>query len=128
IIDHNFPAAAAYVDVDPPRPDPNALEVRFHGAPGVLAALDEHELVELARQRDCWIEMTVAVGDYIGRGMIVARVHAGQADEHEVVGRLLVRGERTFLQDPGFGFRQIADIAIRALSPAVNDPTTGVQA
>ena len=41
---------------------------------------------------------------------------------------LLVRGERSFLQDPGFGIRQLVDIAIRALSPAVNDPTTAVQA
>jgi uncharacterized membrane protein len=32
------------------------------------------------------------------------------------------------VQDPAFGFRQLVDIAIRALSPAVNDPTTGVQA
>ena len=41
---------------------------------------------------------------------------------------LLVRGERTFVQDPTFGFRQLVDIAIRALSPAVNDPTTAAQA
>ena len=34
---------------------------------------------------------------------------------------------RSLLQDPGFGFRQLVDIAIRALSPAVNDPTTAVQ-
>jgi uncharacterized membrane protein len=32
------------------------------------------------------------------------------------------------VQDPAFGFRELVDIAIRALSPAVNDPTTGVQA
>jgi len=40
----------------------------------------------------------------------------------------LIRGERTFVQDPAFGFRELVDVAIRALSPAVNDPTTGVQA
>ena len=45
-----------------------------------------------------------------------------------IVRHLLVRGERSFLQDPGFGIRQLVDIAIRALSPAVNDPTTAVQA
>ena len=32
------------------------------------------------------------------------------------------------MQDPAFGFRQLVDVAIRALSPAVNDPTTAVQA
>jgi uncharacterized membrane protein len=35
--------------------------------------------------------------------------------------------ERTFHQDLGFGLRQLSDIALRALSPAVNDPTTAVQ-
>ena len=41
---------------------------------------------------------------------------------------VVIRGERTFVQDPALGFRQLVDVAIRALSPAVNDPTTGVQA
>jgi uncharacterized membrane protein len=40
----------------------------------------------------------------------------------------LIRGERTFVQDPAFGFRQLVDVAIRALSKAINDPTTAVQA
>ena len=42
--------------------------------------------------------------------------------------RGLVTGtERTFDQDPLFAFRLLADIAMRALSPAVNDPATAVQ-
>ncbi|WP_037675375.1 DUF2254 family protein, partial [Streptomyces afghaniensis] len=36
--------------------------------------------------------------------------------------------ERTYHQDLGFGLRQLSDIALRALSPAINDPTTAVQA
>jgi len=43
--------------------------------------------------------------------------------EHVVVGT-----ERTPSQDPAFGFRQLVDVAERALSPGVNDPTTAVQA
>ena len=39
----------------------------------------------------------------------------------------LLTNERSLLLDPGFGLRQLVDIAIRALSPAVNDPTTAVQ-
>jgi uncharacterized membrane protein len=35
--------------------------------------------------------------------------------------------ERTFEQDPTLAFRVLADIALRALSPAINDPTTAVQ-
>ena len=41
---------------------------------------------------------------------------------------LTVGEERTFEQDPAFALRLLADIALRALSPAVNDPTTAVQA
>jgi hypothetical protein len=46
----------------------------------------------------------------------------------DVAACFLIGGERTLIQDPGFVFRQLVDVAIRALSPAVNDPTTGVQA
>ena len=56
-----------------------------------------------------------------------ARTRRGLRDR-DVTRFFLIRGERTFVQDPAFGFRQLVDVAIRALSPAVNDPTTGVQA
>ena len=36
--------------------------------------------------------------------------------------------QRTFEQDPKYAIRLLVDIAIKALSPAVNDPTTAVQA
>ena len=55
-------------------------------------------------------------------------MHGGEIDYRDVTRFFLIRGERTFVQDPGFGFRQLADVAVRALSPAVNDPTTAVQA
>jgi uncharacterized membrane protein len=58
----------------------------------------------------------------------VALVHGGDLHDHDVIRFFLIGGERSFVQDPAFGFRQLVDVAIRALSPAVNDPTTGVQA
>ncbi len=54
-------------------------------------------------------------------------MHGAVLEGGEVTRFFLVRGERTFVQDPGFGFRQLVDVAARALSPAVNDPTTAVQ-
>jgi uncharacterized membrane protein len=68
------------------------------------------------------------VGEYLAHGTAVALVHGGDLRDRDVIRFFLIRGERTFVQDPAFGFRQLVDIAIRALSPAVNDPTTGVQA
>ena len=45
----------------------------------------------------------------------------------DVCDQFLLTNERSLLLDPGFGLRQLVDIAIRALSPSVNDPTTAVQ-
>ena len=46
----------------------------------------------------------------------------------ELLSAVRLERERTFEQDPKYALRLLVDIAIRALSPAVNDPTTAVQA
>jgi uncharacterized membrane protein len=127
-IDVNFPALAAYVDTEPPVSSPSALTLVYQGPPGVVTASDLYGIVELCRQNECWLDLTVGVGDYIAHGTPFAVVHGAELGAGDVARFLLIRGERTFVQDPAFGFRQLVDIAIRALSPAVNDPTTAVQA
>jgi uncharacterized membrane protein len=127
-IEENFPPASAYVDVEPPPLDPSPRRVRYTGTAGVITATDLHGLAELCRQKECWLELTVGVGEYLAHGTPVALVHGGDLRDHDVTRFFLIGGERTFVQDPAFGFRQLVDVAIRALSPAVNDPTTGVQA
>jgi uncharacterized membrane protein len=127
-IHENFPPASAYVDVEPPKPDPAPLRLCYSGTAGVITATDLHGLAELCRRNECWLELAVGVGEYLAHGTPVALVHGGDLHDRDVTGFFLIRGERTFVQDPAFGFRQLVDIAIRALSPAVNDPTTGVQA
>ena len=127
-IEENFPPASAYVDAEPPLADPSPRRLCYTGPTGVITATDLHGLVESCRQNQCWLELTVGVGEYLGHGTPVALVHGGDLREGDVTRFFLIRGERTFVQDPAFGFRQLADVAIRALSPAVNDPTTGVQA
>ena len=127
-IDENFPPSAAYVEAEPPQLDPAPRRVCHTGPAGVLTTTDVHGLVELCRPRQCWLELTVEVGEYLAHGTPVALVHGGDLRDREITGLFLIRGERTFVQDPGFGFRQLVDTAIRALSPAVNDPTTAVQA
>jgi uncharacterized membrane protein len=127
-IEENFPPASAYVDVDAPVPDPSPRRLRYTGTAGVITATDQHGLAELCRQKECWLELTVGVGEYLAHGTPVALAHGGDLHDHDVTRFFLIRGERTFVQDPATGFRQLVDIAIRALSPAVNDPTTAVQA
>lgn len=110
------------------------VEVRFGGRPGTVRSLDEEELVRLAAHTGSRIDMAVAVGDFVGTLARVAYIVAppGAAVSPETVAAVadsVVCGPtRTFEQDPAYGLRLLADIAIRALSPAVNDPTTAVQA
>jgi uncharacterized membrane protein len=59
----------------------------------------------------------------------VALTHGdGEVAAHELLSSLQTGIERTFDQDPTMALRVLADIALRALSPAINDPTTAVQA
>jgi uncharacterized membrane protein len=127
-IEENFPPASAYIDAGAPRPDPAPRRLRYTGRAGVVSATDLHGLVELCRRKGCWLELTVGVGEYLAHGTPVALVHGADLAARDVTRFFLIGGERTFTQDPAFGFRQLVDVAIRALSPAVNDPTTGVQA
>jgi uncharacterized membrane protein len=138
-IDHAFPDALQYRSVAAPQRSeaPRAVRTRttelsrHRGNPRVLEAVDVAGLATAAAAVDCWVEMTIAVGEHAGPTTVVARVHgrdpAALGDDH-LHAHLLFGTERTLLQDPGFGFRQLADTASRALSPAINDPTTAVQA
>jgi uncharacterized membrane protein len=94
----------------------------------VVTAFDLDGLVRLCRQNGVWLQLIVRVGEYLDHSTPFARVHGGRIVGGNVERLLLVRNERTFFQDPAFGFRQLVDVAARALSPAVNDPTTAVQA
>ena len=69
------------------------------------------------------------VGEYLSPGHVVLRVgHGRAAPDAALAGRVFVLArQRTIDQDPAFAIRMLVDIAIRALSPAVNDPTTAVQ-
>jgi uncharacterized membrane protein len=130
VIRQDFPDEAAYTAVSAPEPGPDPKLVRHSGHPGVLQAVDIGGLAEAARRADVWVEMRVAVGDHLGHRTPLARVHhrSGASAPCDVRQFLLVGGERTQVQDAAFGIRQLVDAACRALSPAVNDPTTAVQA
>ena len=70
----------------------------------------------------------VGVGDSVPSGAVVARVFGGSIPPGEIRRAFLLGTERTMEQDPKFALRLLADVAIKALSPAINDPTTAVQA
>lgn len=122
--------AAAAVPADRP-----AATVRAASS-GVVAGVDEHRLLEAAGSREDsqsderFVEMLPLIGDYVAEGSPIFRVWGDwSADELKGLRRAVQTGrERTLEADAAFGIRQLVDIALRALSPGVNDPTTAVQA
>jgi len=102
----------------------------YKGKPRSLQAVDVNGLLGLAASSGGVIEMTVAVGDTVIELMPVLRVLGARqpVDERRLWNEIEIGDERTFEQDPKYSIRLLVDIAIRALSPAINDPTTAVQA
>lgn len=98
------------------------------GPPLVLAAVDFGRLVKLATRAEATIVIEVGVGDSIPSGVVIARVIGGSIPLHDIRRAFLLGTERTMEQDPKFALRLLGDVAIKALSPAINDPTTAVQA
>jgi len=121
-------------DAAPPRAPapaaPVALVVRNERRGGVLTALDRARLVRAAEQGGVVVEVAVCVGAFVPRGAPLLLVHGDPArvDAEELRRGALLGEERTIAQDPAFALRALVDLALRALSPAVNDPTTAVQA
>lgn len=103
--------------------------VRFDGTPRYVERFDVPRLVQLARAAGARIEIGCAVGDMVTGGSVLFRVFGPRAlPEPELLATIDLGDERTFEQDPKYPIRLLVDIAIKALSPAINDPTTAVQA
>ena len=102
----------------------------FQGQPGVILAMNLEALVALARNAGGIIEVVPQVGDFLGVGDPVFRLHggAGDVDDSRLGAQVALGAERTIEQDATFAFRIIVDIGIKALSQAINDPTTAVLA
>jgi uncharacterized membrane protein len=127
---------AAHPDL--PSPPPRAVTL-LASASGFLTRIAEHEILAAAVEHDA----VIVVDTHPGR-FLVARTPVGvawPADDGRgfdsgTRGRLTERvadaldtdTERTAAQDVGFALRQLVDVANKALSPGINDPTTAVHA
>lgn len=97
---------------------------------GYLQDIDAECLAEVAAELGGVIHVPLAPGDFVVEGEPLVRIHAGSApgpEQQRRIRRAFTCGRsRSLQQDPGFGLRQLVDIAMRALSPGVNDTTTAV--
>ncbi|MFG3259892.1 DUF2254 domain-containing protein [Streptomyces sp. NPDC048172] len=108
--------------------------VVHRGRAGVLRDVHVARLVRVASAQGVVVHLLPRIGDFLVPGTPVIAVYGEwrrpgkrRWAEWAFDTALSTGVERTFHQDLGFGLRQLVDIALRALSPAVNDPTTAVQ-
>jgi uncharacterized membrane protein len=130
VIDDVHPRDAPIDNVASPPPMEDVTEVAHPGPPAVIAAVDRAALLRLAEQTGGFVEIVPLVGEYIGAGKVVLRIGGARAEPDRALARrvFVLARQRTVDQDPAFALRMLVDIAIRALSPAINDPTTAAQA
>lgn len=136
-LDHPYPGSVGddpEDDVAPPdRPPDRSL--RWAGPSGSVTGVDGPTLAAWAVEHDAVVALRREIGEHLVTGAEVLDVwwdhgppdpdDGAELDPRTVIG---LGRERTMADDAAFGFRQIVDIAVRALSPGVNDPTTAVQA
>jgi uncharacterized membrane protein len=102
--------------------------VSHQGTSAIVLAVNLEALAAEASRVDGAIEVVPRVGDFVASGEPVFLLHGGSNvfDEGRLRGSIAFGRERTIEQDSTFALRVIVDIAIRALSKAINDPTTAV--
>ena len=137
VLEDEYPSDRAHVE-------PQLGPVRQHicaDEPGVVSSIDISRLVKLAQRADVLIEMVPCIGTFLPEGTEVfeirlpaERAGTGEADsfqrldDRDVLSLVTFSVERTLRQDTAYGFRQLADVAERVLSPSTNDHTTAIQA
>lgn len=113
-----------------PLPEAPRRLVSHDGLSQVVLAVDLRALMFMARRTRGVIEFVPQIGDFLADGEPLFVLHGGATaiGDRALMTTVALGPERTMEQDPLFALRILVDIALKALSPAINDPTTGVLA
>jgi uncharacterized membrane protein len=108
------------------------LVVTWSGAAGYVQAYDRDGLLAFAQDQGSAVELQVGTGDFLVSGqpwLVVPGRPSGtsEAAAWDLADHVQLGPERTMTEDPEFGFRQLVDVALRALSPSLNDASTAAQ-
>jgi uncharacterized membrane protein len=109
---------------------PPGRVIRHQGASAIVVAVDLEALKAQAERSKGVVEFVPQIGDFIATDDPLFNLYSGACslDEHSLSARVAFGSERAMDQDPTFAFRIVVDVALKALSPAINDPTTAVLA
>ena len=133
-VERLFPERLGHADAahppDPRDPERPSAEVCASGC-GYLQAVDGRSLFRLGERHRLVIGMEPYIGDWILEGEPLARVwppdEMDEAVVHAVRKAFVLGPDRTPEQDVEFGLIEMSDIAVKALSPGINDPTTALR-
>jgi uncharacterized membrane protein len=132
VIEDVYPRPVQAADGGPRTSDLGAPEVTIphRGKAAVVIAINIPALVAEARRLDCLVELVPRVGNFVDDGEPLLRIYGpnGMVNPRKLLNAVALAPERTIEQDATFAIRVIVDVANKALSPAINDPTTGVLA
>ena len=97
---------------------------------GYLQAVDNDALLRVAAEEDLLIHLGYRPGNFITRGNTLVTVWPGDKVDEKLSKKInaiiIVGPERTLEQDVEFAISQLVEIAVRALSPGINDPITAI--
>lgn len=129
VIDRLYPERLPQPEPPHVLPPDDRREIRWPARQQVLQQIDLPQLVMFAQRVDATFRLRVMPGELIREDAVLLEIWpARDVDLEELLNSFDVGLDRTFDQDPLFGFRLLNDLALRALSTAVNDPATAVQA
>ncbi|HSQ36022.1 MAG TPA: DUF2254 domain-containing protein, partial [Candidatus Binatia bacterium] len=100
------------------------------GESGYVQSVDNAALLRVARDRKTIVRMERGIGEFVVRDSALVSLAQQEPLDQETIAALqatfTVSRHRTVEQDAAFGIRQIVDVALKALSPGINDTTTAV--
>lgn len=109
--------------------DDNVVTIQS-GRDGYIQAIDYATLVEEATKAELTIRLDCRPGDHVIKGDDLMRackkVQMDPHLQHKLINALIIGKQRTPEQDPEYAIRQLVEIAVRALSPGINDPFTAI--
>ena len=97
---------------------------------GYIQVIDDDRLMQIAKSKDLILRLKRRTGKFVVQGTELAQVWPGQLVDQRLIGQIndafLLGKQRTALQDVEFSIKHLVEIAIRSLSPAINDPFTAI--
>jgi uncharacterized membrane protein len=130
VIDRLYSQPFSQSSAPPVAAPDHVVQIRWPGSQQFLRQIDLPQLIQLARQADATVRLPLKPGDLVRESAVILEVwNPGTPPDPRPLLKCLELGvDRTVDQDPLFGFRLLNDIALRAMSVAINDPATTVQA